>query len=330
MSTTAASTHRGGPLPHGLRVTPENFERAETDRYFADCVKRGGFGRLLHNRELTPLDQQSVVRMNRDTLYSSGVFDLEAGPVTIFLPEAHGRYLSMMVLDEDQYTIDVAYRAGRHTYDEHEVGTRYAFVALRILVDPGTDGDLEEVHRLQDAVIVEQKRGGRFVIPNWDETTQNQVRSALTALGHTITDSRRTFGPRGEVDPVKHLIGTAIGWGGNPEKDAMYIGATPPANDGKTVHQLRLRDVPVDGFWSVSVYNADGYFEPNPHGVYSLNSLTAQKDADDWVTIQFGGYDGRTPNCLPIMKGWNYTVRLYRPRPELLHGKWRFPEAKPL
>jgi hypothetical protein len=31
-----------------------------------------------------------------------------------------------------------------------------------------------------------------------------------------------------------------------------------------------------------------------------------------------------TPNCLPIMPGWNYTVRLYRPRAEILNGKWTF------
>ncbi len=47
-------------------------------------------------------------------------------------------------------------------------------------------------------------------------------------------------------------------------------------------------------------------------------------------TIQFGGCDGKIPNCLPIMKGWNYTVRLYRPRAEILNGTWKFPEAKPV
>jgi hypothetical protein len=47
------------------------------------------------------------------------------------------------------------------------------------------------------------------------------------------------------------------------------------------------------------------------------------------VTIQFG-FDGKIPNCLPIMKGWNYTVRLYRARKEILDGRWKFPEAQPV
>ena len=35
-------------------------------------------------------------------------------------------------------------------------------------------------------------------------------------------------------------------------------------------------------------------------------------------------------NCLPITKGWNYIVRLYRPRQAILDGKWKFPEAQPV
>ena len=35
------------------------------------------------------------------------------------------------------------------------------------------------------------------------------------------------FGTRDRVDPVRHLIGTAAGWGGNPEKDAFYPNVTP-------------------------------------------------------------------------------------------------------
>jgi hypothetical protein len=86
----------------------------------------------------------------------------------------------------------------------------------------------------------------------------------------------------------------------------------------------------VDGFWSISLYNAEGYFQKNEHAAYSLNNLTSKKSANGSVTIQFGGYDGKTLNCLPIFPGWNYTVRLYRPRQEILDGTWRFPEPQPV
>ena len=133
-----------------------------------------------------------------------------------------------------------------------------------------------------------------------------------------------------QVDPVRHLVGTALVWGGLPEKDALYLPVTPAQNDGATIHKFTVKDVPVDGFWSITVYNGEGYLEPNQYNAYSVNNMTANRGADGSVAIQFGGCDGEILNCLPIMKGWNYTVRLFRPRPEILDGTWRFPAAQPI
>ena len=150
-------------------------------------------------------------------------------------------------------------------------------------------------------------------------------------LGATIPDTHRAFGRKEEVDPVRHLVGAATGWGGNPEKDAFYLISSPPQNDGKTTYRVHVpADVPVDGFWSISVYNKDGYFEKNPQDAYSVNNITAKKNADGSVDVQFGGCDGKSTNCLPITPGWNAAVRLYRPRAEILDGKWKFPQPQPV
>jgi hypothetical protein len=311
-------------------ATADNFCRAETDMYFASNVKRNGIGKLGHNREVMPINKQTVVRANRDTLYSSGVFDLDAGPVTVTLPDAGKRFMSMQVIDEDQYAPAVVYAPGKYTCTREQVGTRYAMLACRTLVDPNDATDVEQAHKLQDAIKVEQKSSGKFEVPRWDPVSQKKVRDALLVLATTVPDTRRMFGPRGQVDPVRHLIGTAMGWGGNPEKDAFYLNITPQENDGKTVFKLTVKDVPVDGFWSISVYNAKGYFEPNKENAYTLNNLTAKKEADGSVVIHFGGCDGKAPNCLPITPGWNYLVRLYRPKKEILDGTWKFPEARPV
>jgi hypothetical protein len=105
---------------------------------------------------------------------------------------------------------------------------------------------------------------------------------------------------------------------------------TPAKNDGKTIHTLAVGSVPVDAFWSITVYNAEGYLEANPLNRHNLNNLTAQRGANGCIAVQFGGCDRKAPNCLPIMQGWNYIVRLYRPRPEIVNGSWRFPNAQPL
>lgn len=313
--------------PKTVPVTVENFNRAESDLYFGGLNKKGWFGKFGHDREPSPVDQQTVIRMNRDTLYSGAVFDLDAGPVTITLPDAGKRFMSMQVIDEDQYVPAVVYGAGKYAYTRERIGTRYVLIAVRTLVDPANPKDVEEVHKLQDAIKAEQKAPGKFEVPDWDHVSQKKVRDALLALGSTLPDSKRMFGAKAEVDPVRHLIGSAMAWGGNPEKDAIYLNVTPAKNDGKSVYRLTVKDVPVDAFWSISVYNAKGYFEPNKQNAYTLNNLTAMNGEDGSVTIQFGGYDGKTPNCLPIMPGWNYMVRLYRPRKEALDGTWKFPEA---
>jgi len=328
VGSAAFAQQPGKPVP----VTIDNFPRAETDMYFGNAVKdSGGIGKFFHRREVMSVDKQMVIRSNRDTLYSSAVFDLDAGQVTVTLPEAGTRFRSMMVVDEDHYIVgDVQYKAGSYTYDKQKFGTRYVLVALRTFLDPNNPKDVAEVHKLQDAIKSSQSGTGKFEVPNWDPVSQKKVRDALLVLSSTKSGFGGAFGNKGKVDPVYRLLGTAAGWGGNPDKDATYVGANPEKNDGKTVHRLTVRDVPVDGFWSISVYNAEGYFVKNSQNAYSLNDVTAKKSADGSYAIQFGGCDGRIPNCLPIVPGWNYTVRLYRPRAEILNGTWKFPLAQPI
>jgi hypothetical protein len=320
-------------VPKGaLPVTADNFIRAESDMYLANTLQlAGGLAKFHHVREVATPEKQNVIRTNRDTLYSATVIDLDAGPVTITLPDSGGRFMSMQVVSEDHYVAEVAYGAGPKPISREAVGTRYALVGLRTLVDPNDPKDVAKVHSLQDAVRIEQPGGpGRFDVPDWDAASRTKVRKLLVALAGTIPDTRRMFGAKDQVDPIRHLLGTASGWGGNPEKDAMYLTVVPPANDGTTIHRLTVKDVPVDGFWSITLYNAQGYLEANPQHAYSVNNITAKKNSDGSVSVQFGGCNGKAPNCLPIMRGWNYWVRLYRPRPEILDGTWTFPEPRPL
>ena len=334
-STAAADTIKAQvvaepmPDPDAIPVTVDNFCRAETDMYFGAIIKKWGLGIMGHERDAVPADKQEVVRLNRDTYYSSAVVDLEAGPVTIAMPDAKGRFQSVLAIDEDHYIAGITYIPGPHTFTRDKVGTRYLAFAVRTFVDPNDPEDVEQAHALQDGIKMSQPGGpGRFEVPKWDMVSQKKVREALDVLGSTLQGFHHAFGARGAVDPIRHLIATASAWGGNPDKDARYDSNTPEHNDGKTAYVLHVKDVPVDGFWSITVYNSKGFYEA-PENSVSVNNLTAKKDPDGGIAIHFGG-DPSQPNYLHIMDGWNYTVRMYRPRKEILDGTWTFPEAQPV
>jgi hypothetical protein len=310
-------------------VTSDNFIRAESDLYFSAVVARGRFGKFDHDREMTALDKQAIIRLNRDTLYSSAVFDLDAGPVTVTLPDTGGRFISMQVFDQDHYTHGVYYEPGTYTFTRDKIGTRYVFPGIRILANPEDPEDMKAVHDLQDKITFEQPGGpGKFEVPDWDSASRDKTRAIILKLAEPLPDTRGMFGAKGQVAPVRHFIGTAMAWGGNPEADALYLNRKVAKNDGKAVYRLNVADVPVNAFWSISIYNAEGFYEPNELNAYTINKLTAARDANGGVTVQFGGCDGNIPNCLPTPEGWNWMVRLYRPEAQILDGSWQFPAAE--
>lgn len=310
-----------------VEVNVLNFVRAESDMQMkAYAAQAGGVGKLMHMREPYSVEHQITIRGNRDTLYSMGVFDLTE-PVTIHKPESPDRFQSLLVITQDHYLPVLMHGGGPVTLTRDDMGTRYVVALFRTFADPNSKQDMKAAHALQDAIKVEQSSPGVLALPNWNEESLVETRKAINALGAKLNDFSAGFGEKGRVDPVMHLLAAAYGWGGNPQRGAQYFGAVPKQNDGKTGYTLTMpRNVPVEGFWSVTVYNKDGFITPNPENVYSLNSVTAKRADDGTVTVHFGG-DSSQDNYLPITDGWNYVVRLYLPGWEIIEGTWEPPAA---
>lgn len=302
-------------------VTVENFVRAESDRMFAAIGSdTGGINGWKHYRDPSPLDHQNVIRLNRDTLYSASIVDAREG-FTLTLPDTSGRYMSAMIINQDHYIPAVWHGAGEHSLTRAEAGSDYVLIGIRTLVDPADPDDIATVNALQDQITLRASSAIPFTRDVVDEATLDETRAALLTLAKGLPNYAGAFGAQRDVDPIRHLIGSASAWGGLPETEAFYINVEPglPVGD----YELTVGDVPVDAFWSISVYGATGYFEPNDRGVYNLSSVTAAHNPDGTTTIRFGA--GDAPNTIPITDGWNYLIRLYRPRPEVINGTWTFP-----
>ncbi|MCW2309597.1 DUF1214 domain-containing protein [Rhodobium gokarnense] len=313
-------------------VTVDTLVRAESDTMLRATLKTNkvGVGELVHERKLASADEpQPIIRANQDTLYSVVVLDLSE-PATVTLPEVGDRFQSMLVINQDHYSF-VESSPGSYELTEEKVGTRFAFVLFRTFVDVGNPDDFAAAHAAQDGITVSGGGKGPFEAPEWDLEGLAAARKAVSDLASAVGfDAARAFGRKDEVDPIDHMVGAMAGWAGQPATTASAAIGSVEENDGTTPYAVTVKDVPVDAFWSVTVYNAGGYLEPNDLGRNSYNNFSAKPNGDGSYTIHFGGCDDGRANCIPITKGWNYTVRLYRPRAEILDGSWVFPVPEPV
>lgn len=308
-------------------VDINNYVMAETAGQFDRILKvTGGINKLQSFRDPTPLDKQSVIRMNRDTLYSFAIVDISKG-AKLIMPQTDGRYNSAMIVNEKEYINKVFYEPGTHDLAVDEFDTNYVLVAFRTLVDSSSPEDIKKANDLQDQFKIEAVSAVPYSHPDYDQKSYEKLRGLLLEVSKFMPNSKGAFGSKNETDAVAHLLGAAFGWGGLPEEDAYYLNVTPNLPVGS--YQIDVpKEVPVKAFWSVSVYNKDGFFEENSKGTYNINSQSGVRNADGSMTVNLGGCnDASRVNCIPLTEGWNYAVRLYRPEPSVIDGTWTFPAA---
>jgi hypothetical protein len=311
-----------------IKVNALNYVRAKTalqfDKYYTSA---GGINRFSHSRSVAGIENRSSKRLNRDTLYSVAIVDISEGAV-VEMPDAAGRYMSLQVVNEEGYTNAVFHGGGSHRLDMNQFETSYVWLLVRTLVSFDIPNDIEVAQGLQDQLAIDSQSGRPYKHMAYDAESFGTTTDHLLELGKDLEDNAGAAGTREEVDPIKQLLAAAYGFGTLPERESLLLTVNPDLpHTGAYV--LTVKDVPVDGFWSLAMYNKEGYFEKNDFESYGVSDQSAVKNADGSITIHFGG-DPRSINYIPLTDGWNYVVRLYRPREEILSGHWTFPEVSEL
>ena len=306
-------------------VTQKTYCRAETDRSFYNAsLIAGGVNRMFSFRQVTPLDSQTVVRMNKDTLYSFAVVDTTKG-ATITVPEMPAdRYFSVLLIDNDHYCQGVIYTSGTHRLPED---TKYTSTLVRIqLFDPNDPAEIELVNRLQDQFVLAANSADPFPEPKWDK-------SSLAALTEEYNAEFAKFdmypdgwmGKRGEVDEATRHLGCAGAWGLFPKDDAVFINYNGHLPADKC-HTATYSVPENNAFWSITVYGADGYMKSVNN---ILNAANTKMNAGGTFTVHFGSSQacGDVPNRLDVSEGWNFLMRVYRPGQSILNGSYKLPDA---
>jgi hypothetical protein len=323
----SAAAHAQAQTTAPVKVTPETYIRAETDRQFAEIVKMaGGVNRFYHFRSPTPLDKQNVVRMNRDTLYSMGVVDTSKG-VTITVPELpKDRYASVYLADNDHYTPFVIYTAGTH---ELPKDTKYLALGIRIQVfNPKAPDEVALVNKLQDQFVIKANSADSLPEFKWDLQSLKTLTAQYEKDSAKYSSWKGMQGPRGKVDEKTRHIAAAAAWGLFPEWDATYLNYSG-GHDPKVCHKATYKVPENKAFWSITVYGNDGFMKSENNIV---NSSNVKLNADGTFTAYYGTKQacGDVPNRLDVTEGWNFLMRVYRPGASVLDGSYKLPKAEPI
>ena len=168
-------------------VNVDNFVRAETAVNFDKTLAllKGEVNTFFHFREPMPLDGQSVIRSNRDTLYSGAIVDISKG-ATLTIPETNGRYVSAMVVNEDHYLNKVYHGQGTYKLTMKEFDTPYVAITIRTLVDASNPEDVKQVKAIQDGLLIQAKSAKPYTHPDYDQASYEAAYKAVIELSRFI------------------------------------------------------------------------------------------------------------------------------------------------
>jgi hypothetical protein len=310
-------------------VTEENYGLAESEVIFMDYVNKiskatgtNGVGVFMHNRKGADPEDRAIMRINFDTIYSFAVVDLTED-LSLTMPETNGRYQSAWIITDEHYNPMAFVEPGIYSLTMKNVGRQYATIIMRTQVNTAVPADLDKAHEIQDQLNLKQRDKGSYTPSgHWDMEEILEMRAMYQQIAKDENLSPDVaFGKKGEVPLKEHNAGTAGGWGGLTPDRAVYPSIYAESTDPQT---LTLKDVPSSAFWSVTIYDKEGY----PQGeVYNINSQFAVADDDGAYIIHFGG-DKNAVNYMDIFEEWNLTLRIYEPTESYFYGDWVMPELK--
>jgi hypothetical protein len=312
----------------GTVVTTENFIRAETDRMFGDFLKlSGGVNKLAHIRAPTPLDQQTVVRMNRDTIYSAAIIDTSEGGTVTLPPAPDGRYMSVHFIDNDHHDLGAHNAPGAIPLPKAQ-GHVAALFRIQVF-NPSDAAEMARLNAWQDGLKVEAASSKPFAPGTWDKASLDAVRNSLEVPCRRFPNFEKAMMPPGQADAEQRLCAAAAGWGLLPASQATYF--SYPGGHAITECRTATYQVPKNGaFWSLQVYDKTGFIASENS---NLNSARAKLNPDGTFTAFFGSKElcGDVPNRLDVTEGWNLFMRVYKPDPDtVLGGRYSLPATKAL
>jgi len=319
---TAVQIENGGDLA----VTKDNFIAAESDKYFFEQQVKSGINHFTHDRILLTMDTQTVVRQNRDTLYSKSIWDTKGG-VTFELPVLES-YQTLQVIDENHRTVAVLYaEKGKNkvtiTPDMLSSG-EHVWVIARTQVSDNTSEAIADGNSKQDMIKGSANSADWYQPKGFDQHDREIVRLALEADVLKLDFTKAMGAPEGKtLQPEQNLKPrdvelfharglTSMGFGGLPSEHAYYKVLLAEDRSG-TCQTMNFEAPPLgdQGFFSITTYGSDAYVHTDNFALSSRDGeLETNKDGS--YTVNFNCGDTAINN-IDVEAGWTGILRMYKP-----------------
>jgi len=301
--------------PNGLEVAPEDYPTAETSRQLLISQSRAPVNALNHTRQLTPTNDQPVVRMNRDSYYSFAVVDVSAGASITIPAMPEGTYASVQPVTEDHRIQPMSYGSGTFQLATHQGSHIYVIVRLDSTLSQA------DANRIQDGMFISAGSAKAFSAEPVNETSFKAAEASIRAKAPQMLAEEGanvnvgmftapTDQSRGSYSDYKYMMGAALGWGGAQLIDNLY--ELSPQYPAEGCYQASFQDPRNGAFWSFTVYNEEGFMFDD---LANINSDAATPNQDGTFTVSFG-CGTKAMNNLPILNEsgvFNVLVRHYRP-----------------
>ena len=299
----------------GIKVTPENFQRAEAIRNANNYVKLGADNKWAHFRDPAPVGPNApTVRMNRDTLYSVAVVDNSNGKFNITIPESEELF-TVLVFDDQAYSLYYFQTPG-----VHEIVSKSPYIimiARQGIRDYTNPKDIEKAHKMQDGLKMSGNGTKPFNPTKYDQESLEALTAKLKKE-FLEGDGVLVYGQfKDDVDEHKRLVSNAAGWGGMHDQINTYTSSA--SMSGKECREISFIDPKVKDFFSFTMYDKSGYLMD---GKTSMNSYNLKKNSDGTYTVHFNCGEDALNNLSSSGREFNYTVRTYGASDIVKSGEW--------
>jgi len=309
-----------------ISVTSNNYVEAAVDISFASISTESGVNKFRHDRSVIPLDKQPAVTMNRDTVYSFGIFHVPNG-TTITLPKSKdNRYQSAMILQSDHHIDQVFYAPGTFEIKSH---TEFAAIVVRTQIDASSKEDGKYVNALQDKIKITAAQGvtlKEYSPRHWDSKSLSVLQEAYQKEAAKLPNLNKTSGAKGTIDPALQKLGVSVALGLLPPEHAVYIYRDFGLKKDECYKaKYSTPEFKKGGFFSFTMYGDDKYIKSEDS---NLNNKTLKYDADGTFTIYYGPKNkcGDVRNHLNTPSdNWYLGMRIYRPVESIVNGEYKMP-----